>query len=173
MPLTDAAIRSAKPAEKPQKLFDGGGLYLEIAPSGGKWWRLKYRYGGKEKRISLGVYPDVGLRDARSRREAARKALAQGRDPSAEKQAQKAARVAVHANTFEAVARALKKTIASPPRTPSTPLRLAGQPVGSLRKTPRGLRLDLTDLDEAFAEWLAANAQDVLEEIHARWQEHG
>lgn len=74
---------------------------------------------------------------------------------------------------FEAVARALKKTIASPPRTPSTPLRLAGQPVGSLRKTPRGLRLDLTDLDEAFAEWLAANAQDVLEEIHARWQEHG
>jgi integrase len=105
MPLTDAAIRSAKPAEKPQKLFDGGGLYLEIAPSGGKWWRLKYRYGGKEKRISLGVYPDVGLRDARSRREAARKALAQGRDPSAEKQAQKAARAAVHANTFEAVAR--------------------------------------------------------------------
>ncbi|HNM82768.1 MAG TPA: Arm DNA-binding domain-containing protein [Rhodocyclaceae bacterium] len=54
MPLTDTAIRTAKPAEKTQKLFDGGGLYLEVAPAGGKWWRLKYRFGGKEKRISLG-----------------------------------------------------------------------------------------------------------------------
>jgi len=74
---------------------------------------------------------------------------------------------------FEAVARALRKAIASPPRVPSTPLRLAGQPAGSVRKTPRGLRLELTDLDAGFAEWLEANAQDVLEEIHQRWQEHG
>lgn len=61
MPLTDTGIRSAKPKNKPQKLFDGGGLYLEVAPNGGKWWRLKYRYEGKEKRISLGVYPIAHL----------------------------------------------------------------------------------------------------------------
>lgn len=73
---------------------------------------------------------------------------------------------------FEAVARALKKAAASPPRTPSTPLRLAGQPAGTLRRSARGLQLDLT-LDPSFAAWLEANAQEVLDEIHARWQEHG
>ena len=57
MPLTDAAIRNAKPQDKPIRLYDGGGLYLEIAPNGGKYWRLKYRYHGKEKRLSLGIYP--------------------------------------------------------------------------------------------------------------------
>ena len=61
MPLSDTAIRNAKPADKPRKLADGGGLYIEVAPSGGKWWRFKYRFEGKEKRLSLGVYPDVGL----------------------------------------------------------------------------------------------------------------
>ncbi len=61
MPLSDTAIRNAKPTEKPRKLADGGGLYIEVAPSGGKWWRFKYRFEGKEKRLSLGVYPDVGL----------------------------------------------------------------------------------------------------------------
>ncbi|HLX29035.1 MAG TPA: Arm DNA-binding domain-containing protein, partial [Casimicrobiaceae bacterium] len=81
MPLTDRAIRNAKPCDKPVRLFDGAGMYLEIAPSGGKWWRLKYRHGGKEKRLSLGVYPDVGLADARERRDAARKLLADGKDP--------------------------------------------------------------------------------------------
>lgn len=65
MALTDVKIKNAKPGEKAIRLFDGGGLYLEIAPAGGKWWRLKYRFGGKEKRISPGVYPDVGLKDAR------------------------------------------------------------------------------------------------------------
>ena len=62
MPLTDVAIRKAKAGEKPIKCSDERGLYLEIAPSGGKWWRLKYRFEGKEKRLSLGVYPDVGLK---------------------------------------------------------------------------------------------------------------
>ena len=65
MPLTDTKIRTAKPAHKSRRLFDGGGLYLEVSPSGGKWWRLKHRFGGKEKRLSLGVYPDVKLKDAR------------------------------------------------------------------------------------------------------------
>ena len=59
MALTDAAIKNAKPCPKPVKLFDGGGMYLEVAPSGGKWWRLKYRHEGKEKRLSLGTYPNT------------------------------------------------------------------------------------------------------------------
>ncbi|MCF6354309.1 MAG: Arm DNA-binding domain-containing protein [Candidatus Polarisedimenticolaceae bacterium] len=67
MPLSDTAIRNAKPSDKSKKMFDGGGLYLEVAPSGGKWWRLKYRFDGKEKRLSLGVYPDVSLKNAREK----------------------------------------------------------------------------------------------------------
>ena len=105
MPLTDAQIRSAKPDNKTLKLFDGGGLYLEVAPSGGKWWRLKYRFDGKENRISLGVYPVVGLKDARERREQAKKLLAQGIDPSANRKAVKTAVRAEVTNCFEVVAR--------------------------------------------------------------------
>lgn len=105
MPLTDVAIRAAKPADKPLRLFDADGLYLEVAPAGGKWWRFKYRFGGKEKRISLGVYPDVGLRDARERRDGARKLLANGVDPGVARKVQKAATVERTANSFEAVAR--------------------------------------------------------------------
>lgn len=79
MPLTDTTIRTAKPGEKPRRLFDGGGLYLEVAPACGKGWRLKYRFAGREKRISLCVYPAVGLSEARVRRDGARKQLAAGR----------------------------------------------------------------------------------------------
>ena len=108
MPLTDTAIRSAKPQNKPIKLSDGGGLYLEVAPSGGKWWRLKYRIDGKEKRISLGVYPAITLKEARQRRDEAKEQLAHGLDPSEQKKAVKAAAIAEKKekeNTFEAVAR--------------------------------------------------------------------
>jgi len=105
MPLTDTAIRNAKPAEKAKRLFDGRGLYLEVSPSGGKWWRLKYRFGGKEKRLSLGVYPDVSLKDARERRDEARKLLANGTNPSENRKARKAATVERAANSFEVVAR--------------------------------------------------------------------
>src|SRR5690348_2694677 len=105
MPLTDRTIRNTKPDVKPIRLFDGGGMYLEIAPSGGKWWRLKYRHGGKEKRLSLGVYPDVGLADARERRDAARRLIADGKDPSAERKAEKREAKGRAANSFEAVAR--------------------------------------------------------------------
>ena len=69
MSLTDTSIRNLKIPSKTAKLFDGGGLYLEVSPSGGKWWRLKYRYAGKEKRLSLGVYPGVTLRMARDKRD--------------------------------------------------------------------------------------------------------
>jgi len=105
MPLTDVAIRKAKAAEKPIRLADGKGLYLEVAPSGGKWWRLKFRFDGKEKRLSLGVYPDVGLKEARERRDAARTLLRDGVDPSQNRKAQKATRADLAANTFEVIAR--------------------------------------------------------------------
>jgi integrase len=103
--LTETAIRNAKPESKLRRLYDSGGLYLEITPSGGKWFRLKYRIGGKEKRLSLGVYPDVGLRKARERRDEARRMLADQIDPSAHRQATAASREAKSANTFEIVAR--------------------------------------------------------------------
>ncbi len=105
MSLTDTAIRNAKPGDKPIRLFDGGGLYLEVSPTGGKWWRFKYRFGGKEKRLSLGVYPDVNLKAARKRRDEARKLLADGIDPGDTRKALKSARVDRAANSFEVVAR--------------------------------------------------------------------
>jgi hypothetical protein len=71
-------LRNLKPSHKTRKATDSKGLYIEIAPSGGKWWRLKYRIGGKEKRLSLAVYPEVSLKDARERRDDARKLLAKG-----------------------------------------------------------------------------------------------
>lgn len=105
MPLNDMACKQAKPKEKAYKLADSGGLYLEVAPSGGKWWRLKYRINGKEKRISLGVYPEVSLKEARDRRDDAKKQIAAGIDPSEHRKAHKATRQDRAANSFEIVAR--------------------------------------------------------------------
>lgn len=105
MALTDTAIKNAKPSDKNIRLFDAGGLYLEVASSGGKWWRLKYRYDGKEKRLSLGVYPDVGLKDARQRRDDARKLLANGIDPGENRKAVKATKTDRATNSFEVIAR--------------------------------------------------------------------
>ena len=105
MPLTATAIRNTKPADKPIRLFDGGGMYLEVSPAGGRWWRLKYRFVGKEKRLSLGVYPEVSLAEARSRREDARKLLAAGIDPSDQRKAAKRETEGREINSFEAVAR--------------------------------------------------------------------
>jgi integrase len=101
MSLTDTALRAAKPTEKQQKLFDGNGLYLLVTPRGAKSWRLKYRFQGKEKLISLGAYPLVSLKEARERATAARKTLESGTDPSALRKKEK--RMAQ--NTFELVAR--------------------------------------------------------------------
>lgn len=80
--LTDVAVRQAKPREKPYKLFDEGGLYLLVTPSGARWWRLNYRFGGKRKGLSMGVYPDVSLANARAARDEARGLSGQGIDPS-------------------------------------------------------------------------------------------
>ena len=105
MSLTDLAIRNLKPADKPVRRFAGGGLYLEVAPTGGKLWRLKYRFAGKEKRLALGSYPDVKLADARQRQQEARKVLAAGIDPSEQRRAEKAAGAERAGNSFEVVAR--------------------------------------------------------------------
>ena len=105
MPLSDTAIRKAKPADKTQRLFDGGGLYLEITPAGGKLWRQKYRFGGKEKRLAHGTYPEVSLAEARERRDNARRLLAAGTDPGEHRKAEKQAGEDRAANSFEAVAR--------------------------------------------------------------------
>jgi len=105
MTLTDVAIRKAKPADKTQRLFDGRGMYLELSPTGGKWWRLKYRFAGREKRLSLGTYPDTGLAEAREKRDAARKLLAAGVDPGEQRKAAKAAGEERAANSFEVIAR--------------------------------------------------------------------
>jgi integrase len=104
MALSDAGIRAAKPTAKQYKLFDGGGLFLIVRPSGGKLWRLKYRHLGKEQQLTVGIFPDVGLKEARERRESARKQIAAGLNPTFEKR--RAAIVAsVNAvNTFKAVA---------------------------------------------------------------------
>lgn len=105
MPLTDTAVRNAKAEPKKRKLYDERGLYLEISPKGGKWWRFKYRFNDKEKLISLGVYPDISLKDARERRDEARKLVAHGIDPSEHRKAHKAEKLSKSANTFETIAR--------------------------------------------------------------------
>ena len=105
MSLTDTKIRSAKPGEKPVKLSDEKGLYLLVTQAGGKWWRLDYRFSGKRKTLSMGVYPDVGLKEARGRRDEARKLLAGDIDPGEHRKAQKAAKLERASNSFETVAR--------------------------------------------------------------------
>ena len=107
MPLNDRQIKNAKPAEtgKKTKLFDGGGLYLEVTPAGGKVFRLKYRIDGKEKTLTIGKYPTVSLAEARAAAENARRLLVSGQDPSEAKQQEKRERQAAALNTFEAIAR--------------------------------------------------------------------
>jgi len=105
MKLTDIRIKKVKPSDKARKIFDGGGLYLQIEPTGGKLWGYKYRFDGKYKLLALGKYPDVSLQDARERHQDARKRLAQGIDPSSAKKAQKLLGQERAANSFEVIAR--------------------------------------------------------------------
>ena len=105
MKLSDKECKAFKPKDKPYKKADGFGMYLEIMPNGSKYWRLKYRYNGKEKRLALGVYPDVSLKEAREKRDEARKNLAADIDPSFAKQSEKRQARIDGANTYEAIAR--------------------------------------------------------------------
>jgi integrase len=106
MALTVQEVKNAKSdPSRTLKLFDGGGLFLEVTPTGSKRWRLKYRFKGKEKLISLGLYPVVGLKDAREARDEAKRQLAKGIDPSAHRQAEKASSTFQETNSLEFVAR--------------------------------------------------------------------
>jgi len=105
MKLTDISIKRAKPAEKAYRMFDGGGLYIEVTPTGGKLWRYKYRFNAREKCLALGKYPEISLQEARRRHFEARDKLARDIDPSVAKKAAKAAKRELAENSFEALAR--------------------------------------------------------------------
>nr|WP_249434144.1 integrase arm-type DNA-binding domain-containing protein [Enterobacter roggenkampii] len=102
--MCSVQVDAAKPREKAYKLADGAGLYLEVVPSGSRYWRMKYRFNGKEKRIAFGVYPAVSLAQARALRDEAKKKLAEGIDPSFAKKEEKLVRDVQLNNTFQAVA---------------------------------------------------------------------
>lgn len=105
MPLTDAKIRNTKPGPKPAKLADGGGLYLEVRPTGAKLWRFRYRIAGKENVFAIGEYPSIGLAEARAEHGKARALVKQSVHPSHNRQAERLSSQVANANTFEAVAR--------------------------------------------------------------------
>ena len=105
MSLSDTALRNAKAKDKPYKMYDADGLFAIVTPTGGKWWRLKYMLEGKEKLLSLGTYPNTSLKGARDKRDEAKKLLARGINPSAQRQAVKAGIIGKTENTFEAVTR--------------------------------------------------------------------
>ena len=105
MALSNTQIQKAKPDTKNYRLYDEKGLYVEVTPAGGKLWRLKYRFGGKEKRLALGAYPTIGLKDAREARDKARALLANLIDPGEHKKAQRVSTVSQYGDTFEAIAR--------------------------------------------------------------------
>ena len=99
--LSEAKIRASRPKERAYKVFDERGLFMLVTPTGGRLWRFRYRLGGGEKLLTLGAYPDVPLKRAREKREDARKLVADGIDPSAKRQAERATQV----ETFEAIAK--------------------------------------------------------------------
>jgi hypothetical protein len=104
MPSSVVAIKAAKPREKPYKLADGGALFLLVKPNGGRYWRMNYRFLGLNKSLSFGAWPDVGLADARERRDEARKLLAKGEDPGARIKLDRMAAMVAASNSFKSVA---------------------------------------------------------------------
>ncbi len=125
MPLSDVAIRAAKPAARLTKLSDGGGLQLWVTPDGAKRWRLAYRFDGTQKALAIGVYPAVGLREARDARDEAKKLLAAGEDPSLAKKLAVAAKASASENTFAAIAAELLDKKRREGKTPKTIAKLA------------------------------------------------
>lgn len=105
MPLTDRSIKLAEPKEKPYRISDSGGLYIEVHPNGSKYWRLKYRFAKKEKKLALGVYPSVTLKQAREKRDEYKKILAEGKDPSLKIKEQKLSLSSYYENSFENIAK--------------------------------------------------------------------
>jgi len=105
MSLTDLAVRRLKPKDKPYRVSDGGGMFIEVKPNGSKYWRLAFRFAGKQKHMVFGVYPEVSLAEARKQRDQARAWLRKGKNPVVERQKQKAEKAAMVSNTFAVVAR--------------------------------------------------------------------
>jgi integrase len=158
MALTELQIRNAKPGQKIAKLSDGGGLQLWISPDGAKRWRLAYRFGGAQKALALGVYPEIGLKEARDARDAARKVLARGDDPLAVKKAAKAAKADEGANTFSAVATELAEK-----------KRRDGKAAATLRKFDWFMSFALPALgSRPIQEISARDVLAVLKEVEAR-----
>src|SRR6516225_1884564 len=116
--LSEARVRNSKPNVRPIKLSDSGGLHLLIQPHGSKLWRLAYRFAGKQKTLALGVYPTIGLQEARLRRQDAKRLLANGVDPSAQRRLDKQA--GATGNTFKDVAEEVLQKLAKEGRAPST-----------------------------------------------------
>jgi hypothetical protein len=104
MPLTEIAIKALKPVTTARKIADDKGLYLEVMPTGSKYWRFKYRFAGKEKRLAIGVYPEISLKEAREKRDDAKRLIRDGIDPSAKKQEIKQILALNHENNFKALA---------------------------------------------------------------------
>ena len=158
MPLTDTAIRNVKLKDRPFKLSDGNGLYLFVTPGGARLWRLKYRFAGKEKSLSIGAYPAVTVRMAREAREKAKSQLAAGVDPSQAKQAAKRKERAATLHTFQAIA---KEYVAK--------LRREQRAKGTIAKLEwlLGLAFDALGL-RAINEISAAEVLDVLRKVEAR-----
>lgn len=105
MALTATAVKAAKAKRKQYRLYDERGLYLQVSPSGGKYWRFKYRVDGRERVLALGVFPEIGLADARDRREAARRLVARGIDPGKQRRARREARAKARQDSFEVIGR--------------------------------------------------------------------
>ena len=149
MALTDVTIRNAKPRAKPYKMGDAFGLFVLIQPSGGKLWRFKYRFDGREKKLAIGTYPVIGLAEARRRRDQARELLAAGKDPSRERQREKLRSQAQAGNTFAAIAEEYcdkRKRDGQKAWAASTAAR--SEYLISLLKVPLG-RMPITDIEPA------------------------
>lgn len=120
MPLTDAKLRALKPASKPTKHSDSGGLHVLVTPTGSKLWRMSYRFAGKQKALALGKYPAISLIEARQKRDAAKKQIADGKDPSLQAKLEKAQRKHAHSNTFNVLADKLLEKDEKEGRAPAT-----------------------------------------------------
>jgi integrase len=156
--LSATSVRKVKPRARPFRLADEKGLYLETRPNGSKYWRMKFRFAGREKLLALGVWPEVTLKQARDRRDQARRLVADGIDPSAERHAEKVARALRAGNSFEAIAREWFEK--------QTPLRAAGH----RRTVLRRLELDAFPWLGArpIAEISAPELLSVLRRVEAR-----
>jgi integrase len=120
MPLTDLAVRNAAPKPSQYKLADRGGLYLLVRPDGARYWRMDYRWGGKRRTLAFGVYPTVSLAEAREKRDAAKKQLAAGIDPAAQRKLDKIAAAESHKNTFRLVADEWLEKLSREGKAPAT-----------------------------------------------------